>query len=93
MREKSLRGCALGENGTHEIDFNRHEDNLPSHRGHWIYEEGVQSITPTTPSGRVLGNGGTLVSYRSLSGRGGLSLEHSTSRNDQAGLSVVAALS
>ena len=25
--------CALGENWTHEIDFNRHEDNVPSHRG------------------------------------------------------------
>ena len=32
-KKKSLRVCALGENGTHEIDFSRHEDNLPSHQG------------------------------------------------------------
>ena len=31
--KKSLRVCALGENWTREIDFSRHEDNLPSHRG------------------------------------------------------------
>ena len=32
-KKKSLRVCALGENWTREIDFSRHEDNLPSHRG------------------------------------------------------------
>ena len=30
-----VRVCALGENWTSEIDFSRHEDNLPSHRGRW----------------------------------------------------------
>ena len=32
-KQKSLRVCALGGNWTREIDFSRHEDNLPSHRG------------------------------------------------------------
>ena len=33
LQEESLRVCALGENSTREIDFSRHEDILPSHRG------------------------------------------------------------
>ena len=28
IKKKALPECALGENGTHEIDFSRHEDNL-----------------------------------------------------------------
>ena len=32
-KKKSLRVYALGEKWTHEIDFSRHEDNPPSHRG------------------------------------------------------------
>ena len=31
-KKKFLRVCALGENWTREVDFGRHEDNLPSHR-------------------------------------------------------------
>ena len=32
-KKKSLRVCAHSENWTREIDFSRHEDNPPSHRG------------------------------------------------------------
>ena len=33
FKKKSLRVCTLGDNWTREIDFSRHGDNLPSHRG------------------------------------------------------------
>ena len=32
LGKKKSQRAALGENWTHEIDFRRHEDNLPSHR-------------------------------------------------------------
>ena len=36
-KKKSLRVCALGENLIREIDFSRHQDNLPSHPGRLTY--------------------------------------------------------
>ena len=34
FKKKCLHVCALGENRTHEINFSRNEDNLPSHGGY-----------------------------------------------------------
>ena len=41
--------CALGENLTHEIDFSRHEDNLPSHGGRRLYTPGCASFETRNP--------------------------------------------
>ena len=43
-KQKSLRVCALGENWTREIDFSRHEDNLPSHRGRRLVFDQILGI-------------------------------------------------
>ena len=52
MQEKvAATGCALGENRTHEVDFSRLEDNLPSHRERRVYR---RPSPPTQPAPATL---------------------------------------
>ena len=55
-KKKYLRVCALGEDWTREINFGRHEGQIPSHRGRRLYCIKCNRSTPITmPRGRERG--------------------------------------